>query len=92
MSREAINIIIIIIVGAFIFIDISDIGGVVRGGRNKLGETFRPGTVREEAYHGGLGGMGGENAMVVGVSNLDVEGLRYKIESNIIPMLSHLWR
>ena len=45
----------------------------------KLGEAFQPGTVREEgsgavcvmAYHGGLGGMGGENAMVVGVRSLE---------------------
>ena len=81
MSREAINIVVIIIVGTIIIIiDISCVSVELSvGDAIKLGEAFQPGTVREEgsgavcvmAYHGGLGGMGGENAMVVGVRSLE---------------------
>ena len=82
MSREAVNIIIIIIIVGAVIINIigfivTIFSGFVRGDSSRLLQLMGTAVGRDTMavgveYHGGLGGMDGKNAMVVDVSSLEV--------------------
>ena len=79
MSREAVNIIIIIIIVGAVIINIigfivTIFSGFVRGDSSRLLQLMGTAVGRDTMavgveYHGGLGGMGGENTMVIDVVN-----------------------
>ena len=81
MSREAVNIIIIIIIVGAVIINIigfivTIFSGFVRGDSSRLLQLMGTAVGRDTMavgveYHGGLGGIGIENTMVIVVSSLE---------------------